>query len=124
MATFNIFVLPGDGVGPEVTGASQRVLDTVASRWEHDIVYSTDLVGGSAIDEYGEPLRAETLEKAKTSDAVLFGSVGGPKWDNAPVRPEAAILGLRKGMGLFGNIRPVKVFPGMESSSPVKDEQT
>ena len=123
MATFNIFVLPGDGVGPEVTGASQRVLDTVASRWEHDIVYSSDLVGGSAIDEYGEPLRAETLEKAKTSDAVLFGSVGGPKWDNAPVRPEAAILGLRKGMGLFGNIRPVKVFPGMESSSPVKDER-
>ena len=119
MGTFNIFVLPGDGVGPEVTSASKEVLDTVASRWEHTIAYSEDLVGGSAIDQYGEPLRPETLDKAKESDAILFGSVGGPKWDNAPIRPEAAILGLRKGLGLFANIRPVKVFPGMESSSPI-----
>lgn len=123
MGTFNIFVLPGDGVGPEVTSASKEVLDTVASRWEHTIAYSEDLVGGSAIDQYGEPLRPETLDKAKESDAILFGSVGGPKWDNAPIRPEAAILGLRKGLGLFANIRPVKVFPGMESSSPIKNER-
>ena len=122
MGSFNILVLPGDGIGPEVIGAAQQVLDAVAAKWGHAFNYATDLVGGSAIDAYGTPLREETVEAARAADAVLFGSVGGPKWDNADVRPEAAILGLRKGMGVYANIRPVKVYPGLESSSPLKDD--
>ena len=122
MGSFDILVLPGDGIGPEVTGAAQRVLDAVAAKWGHTFRYATDLVGGSAIDAYGTPLREETVEAARKADAVLFGSVGGPKWDAARVRPEAAILGLRKGMGVYANIRPVKVYPGLENSSPLKDD--
>ncbi|MCH8848744.1 MAG: 3-isopropylmalate dehydrogenase [Chloroflexi bacterium] len=122
MGSFNILVLPGDGIGPEVTGAAQQVLDAVASKWRHTINYATDLVGGSAIDAYGTPLREETVAAARSADAVLFGAVGGPKWDNADVRPEAAILGLRKGMGVYANIRPVKSYPGLEGSSPLRPE--
>ena len=121
MGSFDILVLPGDGIGPEVTGAAQQVLNAVAAKWGHTFNYATDLVGGSAIDAYGTPLREETVEAARNADAVLFGSVGGPKWDEADVRPEAAILGLRKGMGVYANIRPVKVYPGLESSGPLKD---
>ena len=123
MATFDVLVLPGDGIGPEVTGAAQRVLDAVGRKWKHTFRYSTDLVGGSAIDAFGMPLREETVRAARRADAVLFGAVGGPKWDDAPVRPEAAILGLRKGMGVYANIRPVKVYPGMEDASPLKNER-
>ncbi len=123
MATFQILVLPGDGVGPEVTAAARRVLGVVASTWKHTFHYEQDLVGGSAIDAYGGPLRHETTLAARRSDAVLFGAVGGPRWDNAPVRPEAAILGLRKALGLFANLRPVRVFPGLEASSPLKDDR-
>ena len=123
MATFDIMVLPGDGIGPEVTGASQQVLDAVAARWKHNFRYQTDVVGGGAIDAYGTPLRDETVKTARHANAVLFGAVGGPKWDNEPVRPEAAILGLRKALGLYANIRPVKVFPGMEPASPLKDDR-
>lgn len=122
MAAFDIMVLPGDGVGAEVTQAAQRVLDAVAERGGHTFRYQTDVVGGGAIDAYGVPLRDETVRAAKQADAVLFGAVGGPKWDNAPVRPEAAILGLRKALGLYANIRPVKVFPGMEGASPLKND--
>jgi 3-isopropylmalate dehydrogenase len=120
---FNILVLPGDGIGPEVTGAARRVLDTVGSKYGHTFSFSEDIVGGIAIDRYGHPLRVETVQAAKRSDAVLFGAVGGPKWDNAPIRPEAAILGLRKALGLFANLRPITVLPGMEGSSPLKDER-
>ena len=123
MPTFDIMVLPGDGVGPEVTEAAQRALDAVAARWRHTFRYRTDVVGGGAIDAYGTPLRDETVRAARQANAVLFGAVGGPKWDDAPVRPEAAILGLRKALGLYANIRPVKVFPGMEGASPLKDER-
>ena len=123
MGQFNILVLPGDGIGPEVTGAARRVLDTVGSKYGHTFSFSEDIVGGIAIDRYGHPLRVETVQAAKRSDAVLFGAVGGPKWDNAPIRPEAAILGLRKALGLFANLRPITVLPGMEGSSPLKDER-
>ena len=122
MSSFNILVLPGDGIGPEVTGAAQQVLNAVAAKWGHTLTYATDLVGGSAIDAYGTPLRDETVAAACSADAVLFGAVGGPKWDNADVRPEAAILGLRKGMGVYANIRPVKAYPGLEGSSPLRPE--
>ena len=123
MATFSVLVLPGDGIGPEVTHAAQRVLDAVGAKWGHTFHYATDLIGGCAIDEFGVPLRDETVAAAKQADAVLFGAVGGPRWDNAKVRPEAAILGIRKALGLYANLRPVKVAPGMEGSSPVKDER-
>lgn len=123
MANFQILTLPGDGIGPEVTDAAKKVLATISSHWGHTFTYSEDLVGGAAIDTYGLPLRLETTLAAQESDAVLFGAVGGPKWDDAPVRPEAAILGLRKAMGLFANLRPVKVLPGLEDSSPLKKER-
>ena len=123
MAIFHILTLPGDGVGPDVTAAAQQVLATVAERWGHTFEYAEDLVGGAAIDAYGGPLREETTLAARRSDAVLFGAVGGPRWDDAPVRPESAILGLRKALGLFANLRPVKVFPGLEQSSPLKNER-
>ncbi|MDA1173824.1 MAG: isocitrate/isopropylmalate family dehydrogenase, partial [Chloroflexi bacterium] len=123
MATFDVLVLGGDGIGPEVVASSQRVLEVVANKWKHNFRYSTDLVGGSAIDAYGTPLRAETIATAKKANAILFGAVGGPKWDNATVRPEAAILGIRKALGLYANLRPVKVFPGMEESSPLKNDR-
>ena len=123
LATFNITVLPGDGIGPEVTHSSQQILNAVGARWKHNFHFETDLVGGSSIDAYGTPLRDETIKIAKKSDAVLFGAVGGPKWDNELVRPEAAILGLRKALGLYANIRPVKVFPGMEDASPLKNDR-
>lgn len=123
MATFDVFVLGGDGIGPEVVAASQRVLDAVGAKSKHTFRYANDIIGGAAIDAYGTPLRSETIATAKKSDAILFGAVGGPKWDHAPVRPEAAILGIRKALGLYANIRPVKVFPGMEESSPLKNDR-
>ena len=122
MGTFRVMVLPGDGIGPEVTGAARRVLDAVAARWGHAFHYDEDLVGGASLDRYGEPLRRETIQASRRCDAVLFGAVGGPRWDDAPVRPEAAILGLRKALGVFANLRPVTVLGGMEESSPVKSD--
>ena len=122
MGSYDILVLPGDGIGPEVTAAAQQVMDAVGAKWRHAFVYTTDLVGGSALDAYGTPLRDETVAAARKADAVLFGAVGGPRWDDAPVRPEAAILGMRKGMGVYANIRPVKSYPGLEGSSPLRSD--
>ena len=122
MGSYDVLVLPGDGIGPEVTGSAQQVLDAVGAKWSHTFAYTTDLVGGSAIDAYGTPLRDETVAAARKADAVLFGAVGGPRWDDAPVRPEAAILGMRKGMGVYANIRPVKSYPGLEGSSPLRSD--
>src|SRR5690606_20047297 len=103
-----IAVLPGDGIGPEVTAESVRVLEAVGRRFGHRFEFEYDDVGGASIDKHGTALRKETLALAKRCRAVLFGAVGGPKWDDptAPVRPEDAILGLRKGLGLFANLRP------------------
>ena len=123
MAAFNVLVLPGDGIGPEVTAAARQVLDAVAARWGHTFAFTEELVGGASIDRHGHPLRPETVQAAKRSDAVLFGAVGGPAWDGATVRPEAAILGLRKALGLYANLRPVRVLPGMEDSSPLKSDR-
>ncbi len=123
MPSFSVLVLPGDGIGPEVTAAALQVLEAVASRWSHTFRFSEELVGGASIDAHGHPLRQEAVQAAKQSDAVLFGAVGGPKWDDAPVRPEAAILGLRKALGLYANLRPVTVPPGMEDASPLKRDR-
>jgi 3-isopropylmalate dehydrogenase len=119
-----ICVLPGDGIGPEVTAEAVKLLEDVGRRFGHrfDVVYGD--VGGSAVDEHGTPLPAETLAACDTSDAVLLGAVGGPKWDREPVerRPETGLLGLRKHLGVYANLRPVKVFAELANASTLKPE--
>jgi len=119
---FNIALLPGDGVGPEVIAEGAKTLKRVEVLTEVTFNLEYALVGGIAIDEVGTPLPKEALDLARKSDAILFGAVGGPKWDDplAPHRPEDAILGLRKALGLFANLRPVKVFPSLLNSSSLK----
>ena len=119
---YDITVLAGDGIGPEVVAEGVRVLNVVSRRFGHAFHLTHDLIGGCAMDSYGTPLRQETVERCKGSDAVLFGAVGGPKWDDpsAPVRPEDGLLALRKGLGLFANIRPVKVYPALADATPLK----
>ncbi len=120
-----IAVLGGDGIGPEVTAESVKVLDSLGRRFGHKFNYVTGAVGGNAIDKFGSPLPETTLNCVLGSDAVLFGAVGGPKWDDplAKTRPEDGILALRKGLGLFANLRPVKVFPQLVGSSPLRPER-
>ncbi|GER67149.1 3-isopropylmalate dehydrogenase [Weizmannia acidilactici] len=117
-------VLPGDGIGPEVMDAAIRVLKNVLGRYGHEAVFEKGLIGGAAIDETGTPLPEETLEICRRSDAILLGAVGGPKWDHNPasLRPEKGLLGLRKEMGLFANLRPVKAYAPLLSASPLKRE--
>lgn len=119
-----IAVLGGDGVGPEVTAESIKVLDAVARRYGHNMVFVTGRAGGNAIDQCGDPLPDETLEMVKGCDTVLFGAVGGPKWDDpqATTRPEDGILKLRKSLNLFANLRPVKLYPQLIQASPLKPE--
>ena len=121
---YRIAVLPGDGVGPEVIDEAVKTMEAVGRRFGHSFEISTSPVGGAAIDELGTPLPDETLAMCREADAVLFGAVGGPKWDDpqAKVRPEDGILAIRKGLGLFANLRPVKVYPAIINSSPVKPE--
>jgi 3-isopropylmalate dehydrogenase len=120
----HVLLLPGDGIGPEVVAAAQRVLELVGHRTGYRFVFSEDLVGGAAIDAYGTPLRDETIEMALRSDAVFLGAVGGPKWDHLPkaTRPEAGLLRLRKELGLFANLRPVRVFDPLADATPLKPE--
>jgi 3-isopropylmalate dehydrogenase len=119
-----IAVLGGDGIGPEVTAESVKVLDAVGRRFGHEFTYVTGPVGGTAIDLTGHALPADTMNIVLGSDAVLFGAVGGPKWDDplAKVRPEDGILSLRKGLGLFANLRPCKVYEQLIASSPLRPE--
>jgi 3-isopropylmalate dehydrogenase len=120
-------VLSGDGIGPEVTAAARRVLEAIAARLGVPLDFTDELVGGAAVDVYGRALRPETLKLCKSADAILFGAVGGPKWDDAAPqserRPGTAILGLRKGLGLFANLRPIRVDPAMASSSALRPER-
>jgi len=120
-----IILLPGDGIGPEVIAEAVYVLDAVAAKYGHTFVYAERLIGGCSIDQCGTALTEETLADCKVSDAVLLGAVGGPKWDDpsAKVRPEQGLLGLRKGLGVFANLRPVKVHPALVDSSPLKPEK-
>jgi len=117
-----IAVLPGDGIGPEVTAAAVSVLRKVATRHGHDLQFTEYDIGGIAIDRHGEPLPAATLAGCQRADAVLLGAVGGPKWSdpNAKVRPEQGLLALRKGLGLFANLRPVRPHPAALNASPIK----
>jgi len=120
-----ITLLPGDGIGPEIVDATRQVLDAVAHKSGHAFAFSTHLIGGIAIDETGVALPDDTIVACRSADAVLLGAVGGPKWDDptAKVRPEQGLLGLRKALKLFANVRPVKLFRGLEAASPLKAER-
>jgi 3-isopropylmalate dehydrogenase len=120
-----ITLLPGDGIGPEIVDATRQVLETVARKYDHSFTFSTHLIGGIAIDETGVPLPDDTIVACRSADAVLLGAVGGPKWDDptATVRPEQGLLGMRKALKLFANVRPVKLFRGLEAASPLKAER-
>ena len=117
-----IAVLPGDGVGTEVTGGAVKILEKVAHQYDLNLEMESYFVGGAAIDEVGTALPDDTLAACMESDAVLLGAVGGPKWDNplADVRPEQGLLGLRKELGLFANLRPVVPHPDLLDASPLK----
>jgi len=119
-----IAVLPGDGIGPEVTAQAVRVLEAVARLFAHQIDFSVKPIGGSAIEQYNDPLPEATLSACLESDAVLLGAVGGPAFDNHPtnLRPEAGLLRLRKGLGAFANLRPARLFPGLADASPLKSD--
>jgi len=119
-----IALLPGDGVGPEVTAEARKVLEAVAARFGHRFDFREALMGGMAIDQTGQALPDETLRQCRRSDAVLLGAVGGPKWDdpNASVRPEQGLLKIRKELGLFANLRPVRVHPALVDATPVRPE--
>ncbi|MDB5385152.1 MAG: leuB, partial [Planctomycetaceae bacterium] len=117
-----IVLLPGDGIGPEVMVEAHRVLERVATKFGHNFQFQTCPMGGNAIDSHGTPLPDETLEACKKSDAVLLAAVGGPKWDDpkAKTRPEAGLLKVRKELGLFANLRPIKAHPVLLDASPLK----
>ena len=124
---YKIALIPGDGIGPEIVGEAKKILDRVAEISGHTFTYEKLLMGGCSIDAYGEPLTAETLAKAKASDAVLLGAVGGKvgnsRWyDVAPsLRPEAGLLAIRKGLELFANVRPARLMPQLADACPLKD---
>ena len=119
-----IIVIPGDGIGKEVTDSAVKVLKKIDEKFQIGLEFEYRDAGGTAYDKFGEPLPAETLDACKKADAVLFGAVGGKKWDNIDVdkRPEKALFGLRKGLGLFANLRPVKVYDALIDGSPLKPE--
>jgi 3-isopropylmalate dehydrogenase len=121
----HIVVLPGDGIGPEVTAEAVRVLEAVARQGGHAFTFAERLMGGCAIDAHGTALTPEVLKDCQGSSAVLLGAVGGPKWDDptAKVRPEQGLLALRKGLGVFANLRPVKVHPALLEASPIKADR-
>lgn len=121
----SLVTLPGDGIGPEIVAQAKRVLEKVASKFGHELSFEEHLMGGIAIDETGDPLPPETLAACKKADAVLLGAVGGPKWDDpkAKTRPEKGLLAIRKGLGLFANLRPVKSYDDLLSASPLKEDR-
>jgi 3-isopropylmalate dehydrogenase len=121
----NIALLPGDGIGPEVTAAAVRVLQKVGEAGGHTFHFQEEKIGGCAIDAFGSALTDETIRICQQSDAVLLGAVGGPKWDdpNAKVRPEQGLLKLRKALDVFANLRPVAVYPELADASPLKPEK-
>src|SRR5918912_2748257 len=123
-ANKKLLVLPGDGIGPEVMREVRRVIDWMGRRRAITFDLEEGLVGGAAIDAEGTPCPDETVEKAKAADAVLFGSVGGPKWDSLPFeqRPELGILRLRKDLGLFANLRPAVVLDPLADASSLKTD--
>ena len=121
---FNIALLKGDGIGPEIVDSAVAVLEKVAEKTGHKFNFTPYLIGGCAIDAAGIPLPQETVDGCLASDSVLLGAVGGPKWDDQPGdnRPEKALLGIRSALGLYTNLRPAKLYPALRAASPLKDE--
>ena len=121
----NVVLLAGDGIGPEIVAQGRAVLERVATKFGHGFVFHDHLIGGIAIDATGEPLPKETLAACEGADAILLGAVGGPKWDDprAAVRPEQGLLGIRRALGLYANLRPVRVHPALAASSPLKADR-
>lgn len=119
-----IAVVRGDGIGPEIIDEAIKVLDKVAELYGHEFIYDDVLAGGCAIDAYGTSLPQESLDKCLASDSVLLGAVGGPKWDKCDpsIRPEKALLGIRKALGLYANLRPALIYPQLASTSPLRSE--
>lgn len=119
-----ITLLPGDGIGPDVTVCAEQVLDAVATKYDHRIEFDTQLIGGAAIDAQGDPLPAATVASCETADAVFLGAVGGPKWSdpNTKIRPEQGLLKLRTMLGVYANIRPVKIYSELVGASPLRPE--
>jgi 3-isopropylmalate dehydrogenase len=125
MTKANVVILAGDGIGPEVVTEGKRALERVAARFGHEFSFSDHLIGGAAIDATGDPLPKETIAACERADAVLLGAVGGPKWDDprAKVRPEQGLLAIRRALGLYANLRPVRVHPALAATSPIKPER-
>ncbi|HEY1837383.1 MAG TPA: 3-isopropylmalate dehydrogenase [Rhizomicrobium sp.] len=122
MTDFQIVLLPGDGIGPEVASAAQGVLEQVGRHFAHRFHFTSKLIGGAALDARGEPLPGDTLEACRSCDAILFGAVGGPKWDGDAKTPVDGLLALRKALGLFANLRPVAVSEATLARSPLRAE--
>lgn len=122
---YNIALLKGDGIGPEIVDCATRVLDVVGVKYGHHFNYNSLLAGGCAIDATGVPLPEDTLTECLKSDSVLLGAVGGPKWDTLPgnLRPEKALLGVRKGLGLYSNLRPAKLYKVLQDRCPLRSTE-
>ena len=120
----HLVLLPGDGIGPEIVAQAQQVLIRVGESFGHDFEFQSHLIGGVAIDDCGDPLPEATVAACRSSDAILLGAVGGPKWDDpsAKTRPEAGLLKIRQELGLFANLRPIKLYDELVDSSPLKRE--
>ena len=121
---YNIALVKGDGIGPEIVEGAVEVLKTVGEKYGHQFIFTEYLAGGCAYDKYGKPLPEETVEGCKNSDSVLLGAVGGPKWDNVPsdLRPEKALLGLRAALGLYTNLRPAKIYPALMGTCTLRPD--
>ncbi len=124
MKEYNIVLLKGDGIGPEIVNQAVKVLNKTAQKFDFKINYNEALLGGVAIDATGVPLPQETVDKCKAADSTLLGAVGGPKWDTQPgnLRPEAGLLGIRGALGLFANLRPAVIFEPLRASSPLRQD--
>ena len=120
----NVLILPGDGIGPEITAQARHVLDALVEDGRLDLTLSEGLIGGAALEATGEPLPAESLQAARAADGVLLGAVGGPQWDSAPreLRPEKGLLAIRQAMGLFANLRPAILYPQLATASSLRPE--
>lgn len=121
---YDIALLKGDGIGPEIVDSAVRVLERVGAKFGHTFLFSSYLIGGAAIDQTGAPLPDETVDGCLKSDSVLLGAVGGPKWDALPghLRPEKALLGIRKAMGVYTNLRPAKLYRALSGACPLRAE--
>jgi 3-isopropylmalate dehydrogenase len=122
---YRVMTLPGDGVGPEIVDAARRVLDAAGEKFGYLLAYEVGVMGGCAIDQFGAPMEDGLIERCQATDAVLLGAVGGPKWDTTDPdkpRPEQGLLGMRKGLELFANLRPVKSFKALAHNSTLKPE--